>query len=124
VDIVAGSTTGRDRLRSFLRAPTSIPDADVQLVWDQAVGATRAYIRPGYATDAPEETVAFVLAVANHIWQASRDAGGVETFADGTQFTPYSITGNLVRRYISLGGDTVGLPRVVAGGTYTTGNLA
>jgi hypothetical protein len=117
VDIVEGSTAGRDRLRAFLRAPTTIPDAELQQVWDQAVGACRHYIRDGYTTSAPEAVVAYVLAICNHVWQASRDAGGVETLPDGTTFTPYAITGNLCKRYLSLGGLYVGTPRVVAGGT-------
>jgi hypothetical protein len=121
MDITQGDTAGRDRLRAFLRAPTSIPDADMQQMWDAAVGTTRAYIRPGYDTDSPEETILFVLAVANHLWQATKDAGGVETMIDGTQFTPYAVTGNLVKRYLSIGGDTVGLPRTTAGGTYSSG---
>lgn len=116
MNVVAGDTTGRDRLRDYLRAPATVTDLELQHLWDATVGACEGWIKPEYTTNAPEQTIQFVLAVANHVWQASIDAGGVNTLADGTSFSPYAITGSMIPRYLPLGGRTV-RTRVVAGGS-------
>lgn len=118
MDIATGDTEGRDELRERLGAPSTIPDAAVQAGWDAAVDATRAYIRPDFTTSAPQGVIEFVLAVAVHIWQGTRDsAGSLEVLPDGTAVSSVGITGNLVKRYLSLGGPYVRTPRTIGAGS-------
>jgi hypothetical protein len=115
VDIVAGSTSGRDYLRSFLRAgATTAADADIQAAWDTAVAATWRWIKPPFRNAAPQGVVDFVTNVAAHIYRTRDSAGDTQVLPDGTFQTANSITSNLVRRYAVLGGPYVTSPRVVA----------
>jgi hypothetical protein len=117
VDIVTGSTAGRDALRTFLRADgnTQITDAELQTCWDTAVDATSRHIRPGYTADAPSGVSDFVLHVAALVWK-HRDSGGEGgVLPDGT-LTAGSF---LSKRKIDMlaaayGGPYVMTPRVIA----------
>jgi hypothetical protein len=77
MDIVTGSTAGRDALRSFLRADgnTQIGDTELQTCWDVAVEATSRHIRTGYQWNAPANVQEFVLHAAAVVWK-HRDSGG------------------------------------------------
>ena len=113
MDITTGNTTGRDALRTFLRAGTAITDAELLSCWDAAVDATSRWIRPGYTTDAPEGVQQFVLAVAAAIWR-TRDSGGDTTvLPDGSITTGPSLQTTILKaRHIA--GPYVVTPRVIA----------
>lgn len=114
MDIVTGDTDGADAVRVILRAGTTIPDADLQSCWDAAVDATEAWIKPGFTEDAPQGVIEFVLNVACHIWRVRDTGGDIQTLPDGTWSANASVTRNLVRRYLPLGGRYVRTPRTVA----------
>lgn len=113
MNIVYDDPAGLTALRAFLRAGTTITDAELTSAWNAAVDGTQRWIRSGYTTDAPEGVQQFVLNVAAHIWR-TRDSGGeLQAMPDGT-ITGSSITSNLIRRYAVLGGPYVVTPRVIA----------
>lgn len=115
MDITTGNTAGRDALRSFLRAGTSITDAELLQCWDVAVDATQRWIRTGYTADAPAGVQEFVLNVAATVWK-HRDSGGDSTILpDGTITTGNFLTtrkiGEFARAYA---GPYCITPRVIA----------
>jgi hypothetical protein len=115
MDIVTGSTTGRDALRTYLRAGTAITDTELLSCWDVAVDATQRWIRPGYTADAPAGVQEFVLAVAAVVWK-HRDSGGDSTILpDGTFTTGNYLTHAKIRSLAAAyGGPYTQTPRVVA----------
>lgn len=114
MDIVTGSTTGRDALRSFLRASATIDDSTVQQCWDAAVDATQRYIRPGYTTNAPAGVLEFVLHVGGVIFK-HRDSGGESAMLpDGSITTGGFLSqGKIKTLAAAYGGPYVVTPRVI-----------
>ena len=107
-------TDGADRLRDHLRAGSTIGDDELSQCWNAAVDATEGWIKDGYTVDAPEGVVEFVVNVAAHIWRVRDTGGDMQTLPDGSWSTGASVTRNLVRRYVPLGGRAVRTPRTVA----------
>lgn len=113
-DIAVGDTDGMDAVRVHLRASDAITDAELQQAWDVAAEACSPYIRDGYDIDAPPGVIEFVVNVAAHIWRTRDGGGDIQALPDGTWSSNSSVTRNLVKRYLPLGGRNVRTPRTVA----------
>jgi hypothetical protein len=115
VDITTGNTAGASALRTFLRAGTAIPDAEMQSAWDTAVDATQRHIRTGYSADAPEGVQSFVLHVAALVWK-HRDTGGEGgILPDGTMTAGSFLTHRKINQLAAAyGGPYCVTPRVIA----------
>jgi hypothetical protein len=119
VPVVQGYRSRREcdivpaKVRAYLRAGTSIPNAELQQAWDAAVDATARWVKPGFEYDAPPGVVEFVTVVAAHIWRTRDSAGDLQALPDGSFNTGQTITSSLVRRYAVLAGPYARSPRTV-----------
>lgn len=84
MDLEAGDTTGRDELRSFMRAGTDVTDAELQHAWDTMCDHAPEEVSDEYLIECPPSVIEWAYTVAAALWRARDQAGGVQPSVDDT----------------------------------------